>query len=215
MNEETKVTNEVETPESFDPTTLPKEALEWFAKEKERYADSRVTGAVKKATDRVKSEMANDAELRAKIRQEVEYEATLTAEDKVRIEREKVEAELKHLKKESNAFLVKKELISYGFDDTAIERLAGLVVTDDKDTTMAKLKELTDTFKSTLTAQVEKEKLSLLSQAGKPPAGGSNSVSSEKADYKAQFIAAKQAKDEVAAARIIRESQAKGIDIFR
>ncbi len=201
----------VEDKPSFDPSTLSEEAKQWFEKEKQSEIDRRVTGAVKTATERVKQETAK--ELRESIRKELEDEATLSAEEKVKRDRELLAQEMTALKKDSNAFLVKKELITYGFDDEAIEKLTSLVVTDDKDVTLSKLKELTDTFNSTLTARVEKEKLSLLASAGTPPAGGNQTVS-EKAEYLAKFNEAKQAKDETAAARIIRESQAKGINIF-
>lgn len=211
MNEE----NKQEQPLAFDPSTLSPEAQAWFEKEKERYADSRVTGAVKTTEQRVKTEMLNDQSLREQIRKEVELEANLSAEDKIRLERQKVDNELKNLKKESNAFLVKKELLSYGFDEKAIETLTGLVVTEDKDTTMAKLQELTSTFNTTLTARVEREKLALLEQAGSIPPAGGNPTQSEKADYLASFLKAKASNDGVTASRILRESQSKGIDIFK
>lgn len=154
--------------DGFDPSTLSPEIMAWVDRQRTQASQT----AYQNATEKLKKDdnFIND------IRKQLEDEAKLSAEEKLRIERDKLESERKSIAMEKNTVKALRKLVSEGITQEDAEEILGMLVTSDETETMERVDKYVTKFNRLLDARLTAEKAELLKGMTQP---SSTSTSNE------------------------------------
>lgn len=197
----------------FDPSTLSEDALAYINSELDRAR----TQASKTARKNALKEASDDPEVVASIRERIEEEARMSAEERLEkqrqvFEKEKQEIEQSKLElaKEHNRFNAKSALLEKGVPAEDIDYYCDLLVTADAEATTERVNSFVEKFNVTIGSVEERIKKDIHSKTPTPSNGGDTASS---ADLVSRYQTAAKSGDTVAVVNITAEAAQKGITL--
>jgi len=186
---------------AFDPKTLSPEV--------QKYIDQQRTTASKTAAENARKKALTDPEIVKSIREQVELEATQTAEEK-NIQREKILLETEQkLSIRQNKLDAKERLVTSGFNGLESDSILDVIATSNSETTLANTDMLIEAIGNIVTARVAKEKETLLQGGFDVQVGNGDTTKT----LQSQYDEAKKNNNTLAKIKIKRQAMSKGVAI--
>lgn len=175
------------------------------------YIDQQRTQASLTAYNNAVKKLESDSEFVGRIRSQIEEEARMTGEEKLKIEREKLEQERKSLLLDKNKLTATNMLNSKGIVGEQADAFLPFLVSENPDTTNSNVTNFINHYTNLLDSQVSTAKQQLLHDGFKPsnPDGDETLTQRLRQDYEN----ARKTNNQLAMARIIREANQSNINI--
>ena len=135
--------------------------FEDLSPEVQRFIDRERGKASMTAREKARRDALKDPDIRKTLQEELEAEATLTAE-------QKVERRMKEALTIENRALAREKLVENGITGEELSEILELVVTDDKDATLAKVEKFAGVVKKAVEKEQERNTRKALQQTPKP-----------------------------------------------
>lgn len=185
----------------FDPKALSPEV--------QKYIDQQRTTASKTAAENARKKALTDPEIVKSIREQVELEATQTAEEK-NIQREKILLETEQkLSIRQNKLDAKERLVTSGFNGLESDSILDVIATSDAEITLANTDMLIEAIGNIVTVRVAKEKETLLQGGFDVQVGNGDTTKT----LQSQYDEAKKSNNTLAKIKIKRQAMSKGVAI--
>ena len=150
-----------DTPATEQNQSTEEIKFEDLSPEIQKFIDRERGKASMTAREKAKRDALKDPDIRKALQEELEAEATLTAE-------QKVERRLKEALTIENRALAREKLVDSGITGEELSEILELVVTDDKDATMARVDKFAEVVKKTLEKEQERNTRKALQNTPKP-----------------------------------------------
>ncbi len=146
--------------------TEPNQAMEEIkfedlAPEVQKFIDRERGKASTTAREKAKRDALKDPDIRKALQEELEAEATLTAE-------QKVERRMKEAQTIENRAIAREKLVESGITGEELSEILELVVTDDQEATLAKVEKFAGVVKKAVEKEQERNTRKALQQTPKP-----------------------------------------------
>lgn len=146
--------------------------FEDLAPEVQKFIDRERGKASMTAREKAKRDALKDPDVRKALQEELEAEATLTAE-------QKVERRMKEALTIENRAIAREKLVESGITGEELSEILELVVTDDQEATLAKVEKFAGVVKKAVEKEQERNTRKALQQTPKP-----KSQNTETKDFK-------------------------------
>lgn len=146
--------------------------FEDLAPEVQKFIDRERGKASMTARENAKRDALKDPDIRKALQEELEAEATLTAE-------QKVERRMKEAQTIENRAIAREKLVESGITGEELSEILELVVTDDQEATLAKVEKFAGVVKKAVEKEQERNTRKALQQTPKP-----KSQNTETKDFK-------------------------------
>lgn len=146
--------------------------FEDLAPEVQKFIDRERGKASMTARENAKRDALKDPDIRKALQEELEAEATLTAE-------QKVERRLREAQTIENRAIAREKLVESGITGEELSEILELVVTDDQEATLAKVEKFAGVVKKAVEKEQERNTRKALQQTPKP-----KSQNTETKDFK-------------------------------
>lgn len=146
--------------------------FEDLAPEVQKFIDRERGKASMTAREKAKRDALKDPDIRKALQEELEAEATLTAE-------QKVERRLREAQTIENRAIAREKLVESGITGEELSEILELVVTDDQEATLAKVEKFAGVVKKAVEKEQERNTRKALQQTPKP-----KSQNTETKDFK-------------------------------
>lgn len=148
--------------EPTNPTPKKKEIVfDELDDDVKAFIDQQRTQASRTAREKALRDAVKDPEIKKAIRTEIEEEAKLSAEEKVRQREQQISLR-------ENRIEAREKLIAAGITGEGLVKVLDFVVTDDKDTTLSKTETFVNTFTAMVASAAEAKTKELIKQTPKP-----------------------------------------------
>ena len=162
VNKQTEDVIETGDTQATEPNQTTEEIkFEDLSPEIQKFIDRERGKASMTAREKAKRDALKDPDIRKTLQEELEAEATLTAE-------QKVERRLKEALTIENRALAREKLVDNGITGEELSGILELVVTDDKDATLARVDKFAEVVKKALEKEQERNTRKALQNTPKP-----------------------------------------------
>ncbi len=162
VNKQAEEVIETDDTQATEPNQSTEEIkFEDLSPEIQKFIDRERGKASMTAREKAKRDALKDPDVRKALQEELEAEATLTAE-------QKVERRMKEALTIENRALAREKLVDSGITGEELSEILELVVTDDKDATLARVDKFAGVVKRTLEKEQERNTRKALQNTPKP-----------------------------------------------
>ena len=197
--------------ENVNSVATPNDSVE-ITPEIQKIIDRRVTEASKTAYNNAYEKLQKDASFIDSIKTQLEEEAKLSAEEKLAVERKKLEADKLANACARNELLVAKKLAPLGLDDDTTNFLIKTLVTSDEKATTTKTDSFVEMLEKIVSAKVESEMKATANNITKPNTGGEGITKKESLEL--AYKEASKNGDELKMLSLINEASKLGIQLI-
>lgn len=162
VNKQTEEVVKTDDTQATEPNQSTEEIkFEDLAPEVQKFIDRERGKASTTAREKAKRDALKDPDVRKALQEELEAEATLTAE-------QKVERRMKEAQTIENRAIAREKLVESGITGEELSEILELVVTDDQEATLAKVEKFAGVVKKAVEKEQERNTRKALQQTPKP-----------------------------------------------